>query len=66
MYLSNGTCLYNFVMSDIEAVGANRVVLLGSAATLSTGVYNLDVCGGGVSAEVAKGLLRLPEGVRAE
>jgi putative cell wall-binding protein len=66
MYLSNGTCLYNFVMSDIEAVGANRVVLLGSAATLSTGVYNLDVCGGGVSAEVAKDLLRLPEGVRAE
>lgn len=66
MYLSNGTCLYNFVMSDIEAVGANRVVLLGSAATLSTGVENLDVCGGGVSAEVAKDLLRLPEGVRAE
>ncbi len=66
MYLSNGTCLYDYVMSDIEAVGANRVVLLGSAAVLSTNVYNLGVCAASVSGEPVQSPFRLPEGVVAE
>lgn len=74
IYLTNGSCVYDIVMSDIEGVGANGVVVLGSTAAQGSGVSNLTVCASGfVSGQIAtgeisgpgfaEGELRLPEGV---
>lgn len=74
IYLTNGTCVFDIVMSDIEGVGANGVVVLGSTAAQTSGVSNLTVCASGLaSGEIAtgeisgpgfaEGELRLPEGV---
>lgn len=67
LYLSNGVCILNYVLSDIEAVGANKVYFLGGTAVLSNAVYGLQSCGGDVASnEVASEIFRLPEGVSRE
>lgn len=61
MYLSNGSCLEPFVMADIDAVGTNKVYVLGSSATQSSGVYNLQTCSSGVSGPATEPFIRVPE-----
>jgi putative cell wall-binding protein len=64
MYLSNGTCLEPYVLADIEAVGANGVVLLGSEATLAGSVYNLTSCPSSISGGNPEEFIRTPSELR--